>query len=167
MTTDYNYLAVGGQRSQLVVRRLDTGWFGQISVGGSINNALCISKQQEGLRLLICNNDETIKVYSLPELNRVCSISVPTAVNYCAVSPDGRKMAAVGDSNQVYLYDIRSNSYEKVATYTASNDAGFSCSWNQSSDKLAVASQDGYVSVWDLRSSEKLAKLETRQVLNP
>jgi WD40 repeat protein len=47
---------------------------------------------------------------------------------------------------------------------TASNDAGFSAAWNASSDKFAVASQDGFVSVWDIRSSEKLAKISSKQV---
>lgn len=46
----------------------------------------------------------------------------------------------------------------------ASNDAGFSCAWNQSSEKFAVASQDGFVSVWDIRSTEKLAKIPSSQV---
>lgn len=45
----------------------------------------------------------------------------------------------------------------------ASNDAGFSCAWNQSSEKFAVASQDGYVCVWDVRSTEKLVKMATTQ----
>ena len=45
----------------------------------------------------------------------------------------------------------------------ASNDAGFNCAWNQSSDKFAVACQDGYVCVWDIRSSEKLAKIQSKQ----
>lgn len=31
------------------------------------------------------------------------------------------------------------------------SDAGFSCSWNHTSDKLAVSTQDGFVSVWDMR----------------
>lgn len=46
----------------------------------------------------------------------------------------------------------------------ASNDAGFSCAWNQSSEKFAVASQDGFVSVWDIRSTEKIVKIPTVQV---
>ncbi|KAJ3083501.1 hypothetical protein HK102_001038, partial [Quaeritorhiza haematococci] len=125
---------------------------------------MCISHHLNGVRLLICNNDETIKVYSLPGLQRITSISLPTAVNYCAVSPDGRKMVAVGDSNQVFLYDVSaSGGYQRIAELTGSNDAGFSCAWNQSSDKFAVASQDGFVSIWDVRSSEKLAKLGSKQ----
>jgi WD40 repeat protein len=35
--------------------------------------------------------------------------------------------------------------------YSGTNDAGFSCSWNHSSEKVAVGSQDGLVSVWDIR----------------
>ena len=46
----------------------------------------------------------------------------------------------------------------------ATTDASFSCAWNQSSDKFAVASQDGFVSVWDIRHSEKLCKLGSKQV---
>ncbi|KAJ3218350.1 hypothetical protein HK099_005092 [Clydaea vesicula] len=124
MTTGCGYVAAGGQRSQLMVRQLASNW--------------CISEHLNGARLLICNNDETIKVYSLPGLQRMASISLPTAVNYCAVSPDGRKMLGA-------------------------KDAGFSCAWNHSSEKFAVASQDGVVCVWDVRSTEKLALLNSKQ----
>jgi len=164
MTTGHGFVAAGGQRSQLMVRELATNWFAQTTVGGSINNAMCISTHLGGSpRLLICNNDETIKVYSLPGLQRVASICLPTAVNYCSVSPDGTKMVAVGDSNQVFMYDVGANGYTKTSTLTGSKDAGFSCAWNQSSDKFAVASQDGVVCVWDIRSSEKFAVLNSKQ----
>lgn len=104
-------------------------------------------------RLLICNNDETIKVYSLPGLQRITTIGLPTAVNYASVSPDGRKLCAVGDSNQVFMFDITASGYyQRIATLQGSNDAGFSCSWNHSSDKVAVGSQDGVVSIWDIRN---------------
>jgi len=98
-----------------------------------------------------------------------------------SVSPDGRKMVVVGDSSEVYLFDISAGGYQRMATLTgisavrltrpkltstliASQDAGFSASWNSSSDKFAVASQDGYVSVWDVRSTEKLASIASKQV---
>ena len=57
----------------------------QLTVGGSINNALCICKHGNETRILICNNDETIKIYSLPDLQRITSITFPTAVNYASV----------------------------------------------------------------------------------
>ncbi|KAI8807093.1 WD40-repeat-containing domain protein [Cladochytrium replicatum] len=164
LTTGCGYLAAGGPQSQLMVRQLYTSWFAQTTVSGSINNALCISSHLGSTRLLICNNDETIKVYSLPGLQRLTSLSLPTAVNYASVSPDGRKMVAVGDTNAAYLFDISaSGGYQQIATWTATSEACFSCSWNQTSEKFAVASQDGCVCVWDIRSSEKLAKLTTKQ----
>lgn len=62
------------------------------------------------------------------------------------------------------MYGISENGdYNKIATLSGATDAGFSCAWNQSSDKFAVASQDGYVSVWDIRSSEKITKLRSTQ----
>ncbi|KAH6573721.1 hypothetical protein BASA60_005903 [Batrachochytrium salamandrivorans] len=130
MATGYGYLAAGGQRSQLVVRDLNSSWHAQTTVGGSINNAMCIFSHGGSTRLMICNNDKTIKIFSLPDLRRVASISLPTAVNYASVSPDGTKTTGRGR----YLRE-----------------------------RFAVASQDGYVSVWDVRSSKKLAKITSKQ----
>ena len=102
MTAGCGYLAAGGQRSQLMVRQLDSSWyrrnptcniyafrFASTTVGGSINNSLCISNHPATTnslgagetRLLVCNNDETIKVYSLPSLHRITTLGLPTAVN--------------------------------------------------------------------------------------
>ncbi|KXN69371.1 WD40 repeat-like protein [Conidiobolus coronatus NRRL 28638] len=163
MTINYGYLAVGGQRAQLTVRHLESNWSVYTTVGGSINNSLTIFDHNNNKRLLVSNNDETIKVFSLPDFRKVDTIEFPTPVNYASVSPDGTKMVAVGDSNQVFLYGIQNDTFQLMAINTATADSGFSCSWNQSSDKYAVASQDGYVSVWDIRHSEKIAKFATEQ----
>lgn len=81
-----------------------------------------------------------------------------------SVSPDGTKMIAVGDSNQVFMYNIdASGHYEQFGTLTTSKDAGFSCSWDQSSTKFAVGCQDGFVCVWDVRNSKKLAQIASTQ----
>ncbi|KAI9011494.1 WD40-repeat-containing domain protein [Gaertneriomyces semiglobifer] len=175
ITSGHGYLAAGGQRSQLTVRSLTENWHASTTVGGSINNAMNMFvtpyAPSSSPRLLICNNDETIKMYALPSMQRVATISLPTAVNYASVSPDGRRMVAVGDSNQVFVFEGSSgDTWTRVATLTATKDAGFSCAWNHSSTTFAVASQDGFVSVWDIRSvspaapsSNKLAQLDSRQ----
>ena len=146
-----------------MVRNMELGTSFITSVGGSINNSMCISEHLDDTRLLISNNDETIKIYSLPSLTHISNLTMPTAVNYSAVSPDGGKMVAVGDSKQGWLFEVR-NGYHRVASFTATTDAGFSCAWNCTSDKFAVASQDGYVTVWDLRNcAYPLAKLGSKQ----
>ncbi len=103
--------------------------------------------------------------HSLPSLQPITNISLPTAVNYVNVSPDGTKMVAVGDSPQVYLFDVTpTGGYQRIATLASASDAGFSCSWNRTSEKFAVGSQDGFVTVWDIRSTEHLAKIGSAQV---
>ena len=166
MFVGHGYVAAGGQRSQLMVRQLSSNWYAHTSVGGSINNSISITQHPlHGHRLLICNNDESIKVYTLPGLQRINSIQLPTPVNYVSVSPDGTKMIATGDINSVFLYDITTNGdYSLINTLTTSSDAGFACSWNQTSERFAVASQDGCVSVFDIRNTnDKIAKLQTQQ----
>lgn len=70
-----------------------------------------------------------------------------------SVSPDGTTMLVVGDTNDVFLYEVRSGGREfnKIARYEGSRDAGFSTSWSADGRKFAVASQDGQVTVWDHR----------------
>ncbi len=149
-----NFLAVGGQRSQLLVRQLDSNWFAQTSVGGSINNALNITTSGGETRLYVANNDESIKVYNLPDLRRVTSIVMSTPVNYTSTSPDGKHLLAVGDSSSAYLFRITDGTtpaYHRIATLPVSNDANFSCDWSHNGEQFAVASQDGTVCVWDIR----------------
>ncbi|KAJ2958256.1 hypothetical protein NQZ79_g6136 [Umbelopsis isabellina] len=164
LTAGYGYLAAGGQRSELVVRELNGSWAVTTTTGGSINNGLCISDTNGEKRLLVSNNDETIKVYSLPSMRLIDNICLPTAVNGVTISPDGRHMVAVGDSNEVFMFNItNSGEYVHTVSLSASKDSNFSSAWSHSSDKFAVASQDGTVNVWDTRSTIPLFTLGSKQ----
>ncbi|KAL8278553.1 hypothetical protein RQP46_009045 [Phenoliferia psychrophenolica] len=104
-------------------------------------------------------------------------IAMTTAINHCSVSPDGRRLVAVGDTNEIFLFDVNlgSGTYTKTHTFIGSDDASFSTDWSGTSDKFAVASQDGFVNVYDIRSlpsssssssaypPRKLAALKTTQ----
>ncbi|KAJ2622951.1 hypothetical protein GGI25_001573 [Coemansia spiralis] len=187
-----DFIVVGGQRAELAVARLsDPSSPTVVRSGGSINNFVALDPSQPVLprrrfrdsaafvedgvtnlnimssndmpRLLVCNNDHTVRLMSLPDLRIVTELKFPTAVNYAAISPDGAKMCVVGDSNEVFLFNKHGDDFEKIATLTASNDASFSCDWNQSSQLFAVGSQDGYATVWDIRSQQKMVQLETFQ----
>ena len=94
---------------------------------------------------------------------RDAELHLPTAVNHsesltkafhvfhrssiliaASVSPDGRKAVSVGDTNEVFLFDVqRDGHYKLVHSFTASADASFSTDWSRASDKFAVASQGG------------------------
>lgn len=62
--------------SQLEVRQLRTGRMCfKGAVGGAVNNALHVGKAPNGeMRMFVCNNDETVKVYSLPSMNPLTTI---------------------------------------------------------------------------------------------
>lgn len=166
VTCGHGYLAVGGQRSQVIIRQLGSNWVAQTAVGGAINNSLLLHKHQnDQVRLLVCNNDQSLKVFSVPNMNLLSTLSFSHAVNNVGVSPDGSLMAVVGDSSQVLVHSITSSGeYKRIGALTAVKDAAFSCSWDSSSTRFAVACQDGYVCVWDIRHlGRKLAQIPSFQ----
>lgn len=74
-------------------------------------------------------------------------------------------MIAVGDSNQVFLFEVKhSEGYRMRHTITSNTEAGFSCCWDRSGNKFATACQDGYCCVWDVRMlNKKLANIPSSQ----
>lgn len=133
------------------------------------------------IKVMVSNNDQSIKLYKLrppkstpgtggriesglPGLSRSTTLQFPTAINHSSLSPDQRTLIAVGDTPEVFIHSVsRSGEHVKVATYNASSDACFSTTWSPDGSKFAVASQDGVVSVWDVRSSRRLAAVSTCQ----
>ncbi|CEG72923.1 hypothetical protein RMATCC62417_08401 [Rhizopus microsporus] len=162
MASGYGYWAAGGQHGDLTIKDIKSDYQMHITSapGCTINNGLCFSRCLNGeIRLLVSNNDTTIRVFSVPDLKLLETLEFRTAVNHTSVSPNGRKMVTVGDDNRVLLFNISySGNYELMQTMAVSKDANFSIAWNHTSDKFAVSSQDGSVHVWDIRHSDPLAK---------
>jgi hypothetical protein len=110
--------------------------------------------------------------------------SLTQALAYIAsISPDGQTLLSVGDSSEAYLYSVSggsrimftpistlaippssssstSRSYTTTYPYT-SIAASFSSSFSSDGMKFAVASQEGVVVVWDVRSSKPLKIFES------
>lgn len=100
-----------------------------------------------------------------PLLTHKSSIILPVPVNHCSVSPDLRSMVAVGDSNEVFIYDCRNTRQSNEPLITdwrldsrkitlpgvSSNVGSFSTSWNQHGDQFAVASEGEVVVVYDMK----------------
>ncbi|GAA6014246.1 hypothetical protein JCM11491_005013 [Sporobolomyces phaffii] len=98
------------------------------------------------------------RLVARPELD-VRPLSTP--INHCSVSPDGRHLVAVGDTDEVFLFDVKLGTGEYVLRETlrggpggpagARRDASFSTDWDADSQTFVVGSQDGFVSVYDQR----------------
>ncbi|KAF7727500.1 hypothetical protein EC973_007478 [Apophysomyces ossiformis] len=158
-----------------------------------MNNGTSLAQYNNEVRMAICNNDHTVKIYSVPTMERIAVLNFTSPINHgktnviliqlsmgthhpmggvggfdtvASTSPDGRKMVCVSDTGNVYLYDIRASDYQLMATMKASEEAAQCCGWNQSSEIFAVTSQDGYVNVWDIRHTQKLCQLGSAETRN-
>jgi WD40 repeat protein len=176
MTVGSGHLAAGGQSSQLDIRRCsstahssgDATFKGHC--GGSVNNALRLARDaSHHLRLFVCNNDDTVKIFSVRDGALAGVVRCPVAINHCALSPDGALLAAVGDNRHTYVYKATPTGYRVVKVYTEATDAGMGCDWSPGGGGsfggvglLAAASQDGLTAVWDFRSDDVVARFRTQ-----
>ncbi|GAA5952031.1 hypothetical protein JCM3765_005176 [Sporobolomyces pararoseus] len=88
-----------------------------------------------------------------PELD-IENLSTP--INHSSLSPDGTKLVAVGDTDQVFLFDVRGDEYKLRQVVNGEKngrkDASFSTDWEKSNGHcFVVGSQDGFVTIYDQR----------------
>ncbi|CAL1717282.1 unnamed protein product [Somion occarium] len=118
-------------------------------------------------------------------LSSAGELHLDVPVNHSSISPDGRTLLSVGDSPDVYLHRISggarlafspinklslspyigttsSYSYNPHIPYSSSAvPASFSTAFSANGSKFAVASQEGVVVVWDVRSTKPLKVIQT------
>lgn len=142
-------------------------------------------------RLVVSNNDHTVKFFNVPirakrkpqhleEIGSVRFNNVP--VNHSSISPDGRTLLSVGDSSKVFLHRITGGgriTFSPIATlpipppdrsatyHSFSLAAAFSTAFSTDGTKYAVASQEGLVAVWDVRSSRPFKVFQTDKSRTP
>ncbi|KAF5389155.1 hypothetical protein D9757_004946 [Collybiopsis confluens] len=137
-------------------------------------------------RLAISNNDCTIKFFDIPmavrgggtpKIRNAGTVRLNVAVNHSSLSPDGTCLLSVGDSSKVFLHRIYGGgqlSFSPVSTLTvpppdrsllpffsSTLAASFSTAFSRDGTKYAVASQEGVVCVWDVRSTKPLKVYQT------
>ncbi|RDB29320.1 hypothetical protein Hypma_014894 [Hypsizygus marmoreus] len=141
-------------------------------------------------RIGISNNDCTVKFYNIPirgpmkrNVEEVGGLRLNVPVNHSSISPDGRTLLSVGDSAKVYLHQMTGGAritFSPIATLklpsptipslsysSASLTASFSTAFSSNGLKFAVASQEGLVAVWDVRSSKPMKVFQTEKTRMP
>jgi len=133
----------------------------------------------------VANNDATISVFSLPDLQREKVIGpFPDAVNSCKMSPDGKHLAVVGDFPQVFLVEITENDFMTPVPLLPAPGTALSAvvagslsrvvddedeskvhqyaTWSLSSTLLAVSSDThNYVTLWHVPSKSVVARIDS------
>ena len=149
-------------------------------IGEEIVNSISIHRiQDEDAHLddivaVLTNNDKTVRVYSLPSSLETAVIDLPFPINHATISPDGETMVAVGDFNQAFFFQreiqdtppqihkphnrLTSASIEWTLTSVvnlhlseaASTTGYFTTAWSPNGQLVAVGSEGGYITVFDV-----------------
>ncbi|KAF7336986.1 DUF2415 domain-containing protein [Mycena venus] len=187
--TDHTLLAAGGQDAEIYLSLLgpesQSVWQFNTHLEGSINNSILLTslsltdsyESSVEPRMAVSNNDRVVMFFDVPVRSRPSTISQVGAVRFNvppSISPDGRTLLSVGDSSKVYLHRLTGGAHvtaAPIATLTlppTSNPfsspalvASFSTAFSADGSKYAVASQEGAVAVWDVRSTRPLRVFHT------
>ncbi|WPG99903.1 Hypothetical protein R9X50_00272400 [Acrodontium crateriforme] len=123
---------------------------------------------------IVTNNDKTVRVYSLPQGIETTRLELPFAMNHATLSPDGQIIVAVGDVSRAYFFarelkdsppqipkphnrltaasldwtemcrvELHVSGPEKTNGY-------FTTAWSPSGQLVAVGSEAGYITVFDI-----------------
>ncbi|KAJ7158420.1 WD40-repeat-containing domain protein, partial [Mycena filopes] len=163
-------------------------WQCMTHLEGSINNSILLTslsltdshQNSAEPRMAVSNNDRVVMFFDVPIRSRPPAISPVGAVrfnvpvNHSSISPDGRTLLSVGDSSKVFLHRLTGGARvtaTPIATLTLPPTpnpfsspalvASFSTAFSADGSKYAVASQEGAVAVWDVRSTKPLRVFHT------
>ncbi|PSK34119.1 hypothetical protein B9Z65_8445 [Elsinoe australis] len=123
---------------------------------------------------VLTNNDKTVRIYSLAHSVETSVLKLPDPMNHATISPDGRTIAAVGDVNTVFFFkrymrqdppqipkphnrlNMSSAGWHQAITYQLfvpgpdTQKGYFTTAWSASGHLLAVGSEAGYITVFDM-----------------
>ncbi|KAF7374373.1 DUF2415 domain-containing protein [Mycena sanguinolenta] len=164
-------------------------WQFNTHLEGSINNSILLTslsltdsnESSVEPRMAVSNNDRVVMFFDVPvrscpsTITQVGAVRFNVPINHSSISPDGRTLLSVGDSSKVFLHRLTGGAHitaSPIATLTlpptANNPffspalvASFSTAFSADGSKYAVASQEGSVAVWDVRSTRPLRVFPT------
>lgn len=146
-------------------------------IGEEIVNSVSIHRLQDeeahldDIVAVLTNNDQTVRVYSLPAGHETRVKDLPFAINHATLSPDGKMLVAVGDFNQAYFFtrellekvpqipkphnrlgakDVDWVLTNVVSLHMSESTMGyFTTAWSPNGGLVAVGSEAGYITVLD------------------
>ncbi|CAK5275515.1 unnamed protein product [Mycena citricolor] len=165
-------------------------WRFDDQLGRSINNSILLTslsltgsnESRVEPRMVVSNNDNVVQFFDVPirsspaEIRQTGAVSFNVPINHSSISPDGRTMLSVGDSSKVFLHRLTGGASVTAApiatlalpplsdpSVSPALVACFSSAFSSDGSKYAVASQDGSVIVWDVRSTRPLKVFRTNK----
>lgn len=110
-----HYVAIGTNCGQLVVLDIAKGHRELLRRAmapfSRMINAIIGFHQADERRVVVCSNNQAIKVFKFPELTTTTTIDLSRATNFAAISPDAQWMVAVGDRSEFYVFKAWENGF--------------------------------------------------------
>jgi WD40 repeat protein len=147
----------------------------------AINNSITFMAQDGRVDpyIVVSTNDSAVVFYDVPtrtekapdHMNLAGLVQLDVPVNHSSISPDGRTLLSVGDSRKLHLHSISANSsritLEHINTLplpiSGDSPASFASAFSPDGSKFAVASQEGLVLAFDIRSTRPIWTYNTQK----
>ena len=113
------------------------------------------------LILLLFNTNIFAQLLYVQEANKMehkTSDGKVHKIETLAFSPDAKWLATAGEGNDILIWDLGKNTLER--TLKGHSQYINHVVFNQTGDKLASASDDGYVILWHVSTGQILKKIE-------
>ena len=52
------------------------------TAGPGMNNSITLSKHHNGVRVTVCNNDQSVCIMSVPNMEKITTLRMPAAINH-------------------------------------------------------------------------------------
>jgi hypothetical protein len=117
---------------------------------------------------VLSNNDHTVSIVSLPEIDVLETLELDDSVNRAVISPDGNILVAIGDDPYMYIYERRVSGPKKARDLAwiqvqkvqlpgqrhgdeCEIKGSFATAFSPSNRYVAVGTQYGLISVYETR----------------
>ena len=129
---------------------------------GHTDSVRALSWSPDGAMIASGSDDQTVRIWDAETGESLRTLQASTEGGWTiwcvAWSPDGRTLAACS-GDEIFLWNAENGVLQH--TLGGHTDMVISVAWSPSSDKLASASNDATVIIWDVETGEDLYVLET------
>ncbi|KAM7253144.1 hypothetical protein ACFE04_025762 [Oxalis oulophora] len=166
MAVKENLMVAGGFQGELVCKYInqpEIAFCAKVTTDeNAITNAVDVFCSPNGaMRVIAANNDAKVRVFDTEHFSCINQFTFDWSVNNISVSPDGKLLAVLGDSDECLLAD--SHSGKVTGTLKGHLDYSFASAWHPGGHILATGNQDTTCRLWDIRNlSQSMAVLKGR-----